>query len=285
MDNEELVKQIQAGKDRKKNLSLLWEQNQGIIGMMVHQLTGLQSYEDGFEDAKQQSYFGLLEAIEGYKPEIGVKFFTYAEGKIKKAIYRYHANTGYIVRVPEYLQNRMKKYSRFCKAYKEQNGMWPDDEICMKALPVSKRGLEHLKKMNHKMAVINLEKETWEGKKLLDSVSATYNLEELITGNMYLKELHEVLSKAIEILTEEEKEILVLHFYQGYKIDIISQRKGLSRQTIYNRLDDSYRKIRESKYRNELEEFREYPFREMEQKKERQYDFQNMSEKERGLML
>lgn len=84
MDNEELVKQIQAGKDRKKNLSLLWEQNQGIIGMMVHQLTGLQSYEDGFEDAKQQSYFGLLEAIEGYKPEIGVKFFTYAEGKIKK---------------------------------------------------------------------------------------------------------------------------------------------------------------------------------------------------------
>ena len=74
MDNEELVKQIQAGKDRKKNLSLLWEQNQGIIGMMVHQLTGLQSYEDGFEDAKQQSYFGLLEAIEGTNLKLELNF-------------------------------------------------------------------------------------------------------------------------------------------------------------------------------------------------------------------
>ena len=84
MHNEELVQQIQDGTDRKKNLTLLWEQNQGIINMIVHQLTSLQSYEEGFEDAKQQSFFGLLEAVNGYNPKFGAKFFTYAEGKIKK---------------------------------------------------------------------------------------------------------------------------------------------------------------------------------------------------------
>lgn len=285
MSNEEIVKRIQEGEDRKENLSLLWECNQRLIDSIVRSLTGLQSYEEGFEDAKQQSYFGLLEAVERYRPESGVKFFSYAGGRIRKAIYRYHANTGYVVRVPEYLRYRVKRYARFCREYKTQNGTWPDDEICMKSLHISRKGLEHLKKLNCEMSVMSLEEETGEGRTLADSIPGVDSLEETITGSVYRKELHETLSKALCLLPAEEKEILLLHFYQGYQIKAIGRMKGLARQTVYNRLNESYRRIRESEFREELETFRERPFREPEERKERKSDFQDVSKDERGLLL
>ena len=285
MSNEEIVKRIQEGENQKENLSLLWECNQGLIDSIVRSLTGLQPYEEGFEDAKQQSYFGLLEAAERYRPESGAKFFSYAGGRIKKAIYRYYASTGYAVRVPEYLRYRMKRYARFCREYKTHNGAWPDDETCMKSLHISKKGLEHLKKLNCEMSVMSLEEETGEGRTLADFIPGNDRLEETITGSVYQKELHETLSKALCLLPEEEKEILLLHFYQGYQIKTIGRMKHLARQTVYNRLDKSYRRIRESRFREELETFREHTFRESEGKRERKCTIQDMSEEERGVLL
>lgn len=61
--------------------------------------------------------------------------------------------------------------------------------------------------------------------------------------------------------------------------------KRLARQTVYNRINESYRRIRESEFREELETFREQPFRNPEGRMERKCDFQDMSKDERGLML
>lgn len=181
---------------------MLWEQNQGLIDCIVRGLTGLQNHEEGFEDAKQQAYFGLLEAVERYRPGFGVKFFSYAGGRIRKAIYRYHANIGYVVRVPEYLRLRMRKYARFCQEYKTDNGVWPDDETCMGSLRISKKGLEHLKKLNRDMSVMSLEEKAGEegGHTLGDTIPDGANLEEIVTGSVYKKELHETLSKALCLL-------------------------------------------------------------------------------------
>lgn len=266
---------------------MLWEQNQGLIDCIVRGLTGLQNHEEGFEDAKQQAYFGLLEAVERYRPGFGVKFFSYAGGRIRKAIYRYHANIGYVVRVPEYLRLRMRKYARFCQEYKTDNGVWPDDETCMGSLRISKKGLEHLKKLNRDMSVMSLEEKAGEegGHTLGDTIPDGANLEEIVTGSVYKKELHETLSKALCLLPPGDKEILLLHFYQRYPIKAIGRMKRLARQTVYNRLNESYIRIRESEFREELETFREHPFRKPKGKAVREYDFQGIEEGERGLLL
>lgn len=52
MSNEEIVRQIQEGKNRRENLSLLWERNQVLIDSIVRRLTGLQAYEEGFENTR-----------------------------------------------------------------------------------------------------------------------------------------------------------------------------------------------------------------------------------------
>lgn len=287
MSNEEIVRQIQKGKNRRENLSLLWERNQVLIDSIVRRLTGLQVYEEGFEDARQQSYFGLLEAVEWYKVESGSKFFTYAKSRIRKAIYRYHANVGYVVRVPEYLRLRVKKYTRFCQEYRIQNGVWPDDKICIESLHISKKSLEYLKRLNCEMDIRRLEEETDEekGHMLKDTIPEIGSLEETITGSIYLKELQETLSKAICLLPLEEKEILLMHFYQGYPIKTIGEMKHIARQTVYNRLEESYRRIRESEFREELEMFREHPFKKPEVNEKRKWDFQNIMKDEREMLL
>jgi len=287
MSNEEIVIQIQQGKNRHENLALLWEQNQGLIDSTVHRLTGLQSYEEGFEDARQQSYFGILEAVENYSPEMNVKFFTYAENRIKRAIYRYHANCGYIVKVPEYLRLRLKKYNRFCQEYREHTGKWPEDEACTKSLHISRKALNHLKKLNVKMSMKSLEEqaENCQGKTVGELIPDNGDLEELITGSVYLRELHEILTKSVNLLPDEEKEVVRMRFYQGYTVKEIAKKIHSSKQTVHNRLKEAYQRIKGSEYREILELFRDNPFEEPEEKEERKWQIQGLEETEKMKLM
>ena len=74
MTNEQLVIRIKAGIDVANNMLQLWQQNQGYITSIAKRFQG---YEDK-EDLMQQGYIGLCNAVDGYNPDEGVLFLTYA---------------------------------------------------------------------------------------------------------------------------------------------------------------------------------------------------------------
>lgn len=264
MSNEKLVKWIREGIDRKENLTLLWENNQGLLNSIVHKLTGLQSYEEGFEDARQQAYFGVLEAVDSYDQAVGAKFFSYAKYHIRKALYRYHANCGGLVRVPEHLKNNYVKHTEYRKSYFLKYGEYPDDETCRGALGLSPAAYGILKCAENAMNQMRLDSYMADGegkqRRLADFVPDVQCMEEVVTGSVYQRELHEALNQAMEILNPEERQIVLLCHYQVRAVSFIAGVFGISRQGVYNRLQVSYQKILQSEYRETRESFLDEPY-------------------------
>ena len=106
--NDELLMRLRSAGDSSEVMARLWENNQGLIRMIVHNVTGLTEREEGFEDMVQQSYFGFASAAESYDPASGVEFSTYAANRVKWSLCRYYERNGYTVRVPAYMRRRIR---------------------------------------------------------------------------------------------------------------------------------------------------------------------------------
>lgn len=84
MDNEQLAARVKDGD--QEALFSLWKQNQGVINRICR----IEAADDEeFQDLKQESYFYLIKAIEGFLPELGFKFTTYLTKTLHRNIWRY----------------------------------------------------------------------------------------------------------------------------------------------------------------------------------------------------
>lgn len=145
MSNEKIVAQIQQGIDVTANQERLWEQNKGFVAQCIRKYVGGCDGQD-FNDFLQEGFIGLVEAAHSYDAGQGVKFLTYAEYSIRRAVYRYNGLNTYMVRVPEYLKARMRKLAAFKQKYREEHHRDPEPQKIQDALHISYRSLCHLEK-------------------------------------------------------------------------------------------------------------------------------------------
>lgn len=112
MTNEQLAIRIKAGIDVADNMLKLWQQNRGFIHKIVNQYKVFAEEED----LEQEGYLGLSEAVGHYNPDEGVTFLHYASYWIKQYIVRYIKSNG-TVRLPEHIQERIRKYNRIVQKW------------------------------------------------------------------------------------------------------------------------------------------------------------------------
>ena len=153
MTNEELVDEIQSGRNVRENLGLLYEQNERLIIKLV------QPYSEFCEldDLKQEAYIGLQKAAERYDG-ISSAFSTYAGYWIRQSAQRYVENTGTSKRIPVITRQRIRKVSRFRDQFRMMNGGAEpsDDEICS-ALELTAGQLERLRKADAESHMISVD--------------------------------------------------------------------------------------------------------------------------------
>lgn len=90
MTNEELVLRIKAGETSL--MDELWSQVYKFAYMQAGKFFNAyadrcQSFGLELEDIQQESFFAIYKAVEGFKPEQGVVFLTYAGYCLKKAFF------------------------------------------------------------------------------------------------------------------------------------------------------------------------------------------------------
>ncbi len=95
--NEELVLMIKRGEDAERNLETLFKQNRGLIARLAYRIGDGQEMEDLF----QEGYLALMKAVDGWNPEGGASFATYAFKWIRAAMQRYVRYNALIV-IPEH---------------------------------------------------------------------------------------------------------------------------------------------------------------------------------------
>ncbi|AEM74500.1 FliA/WhiG family RNA polymerase sigma factor [Caldicellulosiruptor acetigenus] len=179
-----------------------------------------------YDDLVSYGSIGLLDAIEKFDSQKGVKFETYAYTRIKGAIID-------CVRSQDFLPRSIRqKAKEIEKAYVEieREGKTPTDQEVAKRVGISVNELQKLKERISSGMIISLDsflEQNYESKigGLEDFVSQP---EHFIEN----EELKEVLRQQIENLMENERMVIVLYYYEELSIKEIAKVLGVSESRV-----------------------------------------------------
>ena len=258
--NAELLERLHRDGETPELMAEFWEVNFPVISWTVRKVTGLSPREDGFEDMTQQAYFGFAAAVREYSDATGAAFETYAVNRVKWSLCRYYDSNGYSLKVPQYMVERIRACYKTRRKMTEETGRRVTNEDALKAMGLSPLTVNStLSAIRRVEDMISLDAkndaEDGDGKSLLDRIAAGEGFEEAIIAQEWQRELHGVIMKAVRELKEDEREIIIRHYFQGVTLSGIADSMKVTRQAISEKKKFALYALRVGKFASELAEF------------------------------
>ena len=228
MSNEELVERIKQGENSLMS-DLYMNCRRFIIAIIKH--IGIEQAED-CEDAMQDAYFGLYEAVKGFDESKGYKFLTYAKYHIQTAIQRGKLKFSDL---PEYVYSQRRQILRKRSELMQSLRRYPTQaELALKMNM-------DVKTVNY---ILNVAKPI---KSIYESVEGTDELivSDTIPDNridfeneIVTADERACVRAVVEELPEAEKEVIKLSYFEGLPYSVIAQQ-----------IDKSVERVRQLKQR------------------------------------
>jgi len=224
----------------------------GLRDTIVVQLSGLVESVarrfigsgEPFEDLVQEGYLGLLNALDLFDPNKGVKFTTFATHFVIGQIKHYLRDKGKIIKEPAWLQELNHKINRVVHELTLRHGRPPTMQEIADFLEMTVRAVEdvlttrEIFKVSSLDAVLEDEEGEWSGydlEKLPCEMEQTFNLP--IEERM-------VLEKAMQQLKELDQKVLQYFFYEGYNQTEIAHMLSISCNYVSHILRNATQKLR-----------------------------------------
>lgn len=189
----------------------------GLVKVVAGRLSIYLGYNVEYDDLVGYGTFGLIDAIDKYDFDKGVKFETYASVRIRGAILDQIRKMDWI---PRTLRQKQKKVDAAYKKIEMETGRPATDEEIARELEITVDELDDWQNQTKVSNLISLDDYMEQGESRVEIASSEdYVQPDKVVEKQALKQ---ILVDALELLTEKEKKVIVFYYYEELTLKEIS---------------------------------------------------------------
>lgn len=256
MTNEQLVAQIKAGENVGENMEQLYSQVRRFIHVVASRYRG----SGELEDLEQEGFLALYDAVEGYDPDQGTQFLTYAEYWIKQRIQRYLQQSGSCLRLSVYCQEKNRRYKRLCSSYQAEYGREPSEDEIARFMGLTVEQVRNVREDACMARLGSLDApvkglDGGEEATVGDLTPAPGDLEEDVVERMQREQLCAVLWECVDSLEEVQAETIRKRYQRGMSLREIGAEQGISPEVVRREHNKALRELRKPRCAKRLRPF------------------------------
>ena len=233
--NEELVMRVKSGIDTADNMLQLWEHTKRFIRHTASHYVGAAE----LEDLEQEGYIALYDAVDGYRPDLGFKFLTYAEYWIKKRLLRY-ARKNAPIYIPAHEWQRVIEYRKTVNAYGTYLNRKPSRSEIAAHMGLTAAQVAQLEKSAEMGQIRSLDTPYSEDADatLGDMLPADVDVEGIILDDVESTQLKRAVWALVADLPDEQEKIIHLRYFLEKSVNDVAEHLGMT----YNKVQRTERK-------------------------------------------
>lgn len=191
-----------------------------LVKTVAGRLSMYLGYNVEYDDLVSYGIFGLIDAIDKFDMMKDVKFETYASLRIRGAILDQIRKMDWI---PRTIRQRQRKIDTVIKEIEAETGKSATDEAIAQKLGISEEEYFDWQSQMKVTGVVSLNEFIEQGSDISqDSGQHTAAKFDSPEENIEKQELAKMLEEALEMLTEKEKKVILLYYYEEFTLKEIS---------------------------------------------------------------
>ena len=189
-----------------------------LVKLVAGRLSMYLGYNVEYDDLVSYGIFGLIDAIDKFDSMKEVKFETYASLRIRGSILDQIRKMDWI---PRTIRQKQKKIDAAMKEIETATGRAATDEEIAQKLEISTDDFADWQSQMKITGVVSLNEFMESGSEIPAEQHNQHRFEEP-EEVIEKEELKEVLGQALELLTEKEKTVILLYYYEDLTLKEIS---------------------------------------------------------------
>lgn len=189
-----------------------------LVKLVAGRLSMYLGYNVEYDDLVSYGIFGLIDAIDKFDSMKEVKFETYASLRIRGSILDQIRKMDWI---PRTIRQKQKKIDAAMKEIETTTGRPATDEEIAQKLEISTDDFADWQSQMKITGVVSLNEFMESGSEIPAEQHNQHRFEEP-EEVIEKEELREVLGQALELLTEKEKKVILLYYYEDLTLKEIS---------------------------------------------------------------